>query len=96
LDADLVNQMLSAQIRQMRSFFVICQTFADTIHHHHNEGAIIHVQPIGATDEFIGAVTCKWAVDILAQVRLVKLCHVAILTIRGLRIQPCQRWLERT
>jgi hypothetical protein len=24
------------------------------------------------------------------------LCHVAILTIRGLRIQPCQRWLERT
>ena len=72
----------------MRSFFIIREVFADAVDHHHNEGAIIHVQPVGAADKFIGAVSRKWAVNILAQVWLVKLRHAAILTIRRLRIQP--------
>jgi hypothetical protein len=32
----------------------------------HNKSAIIHVQPIGAANEFIGAVSYEWAVDVLA------------------------------
>jgi adenosine/AMP kinase len=59
----------------MRSFFIIREVFADAVDHHHNEAAIIHVQPVGAADKFIGAVSRKWAVNILAQVWLVKTCH---------------------
>jgi len=59
----------------MRSFFIIREVFADAVDHHHNEGAIIHVQPVRAADKFIGAVSRKWAVNILAQVWLVKTCH---------------------
>jgi hypothetical protein len=42
--------MLSAQIRQVRSFFVIRQVCSDPVGHHHNERAIIHIQPIGTAD----------------------------------------------
>jgi hypothetical protein len=38
--------MLSAQVRQMSPFLVIGQVFANAIDHHHEESAIIHVQPI--------------------------------------------------
>jgi hypothetical protein len=59
----------------MRPFFVIRQVFADPIDHHHNESAIIHIQPVRAADELIGAVSCEWAINILAQVWLVESSH---------------------
>jgi hypothetical protein len=43
LNADLVNQTPSAQVFQMRPFFVIRQVFANAVDHHHNERAVIHI-----------------------------------------------------
>ncbi len=59
----------------MRPFFFIRQIFASAVDHHHNESTIIHIEPVGAADELIGAVLDKWAVNILAQVWLVKARH---------------------
>ena len=67
--------MLSAYVRQMRPFLVIREVGSDAIHHHHNEGAIIHIQPVGATDEFIGTIPNEGAVYVLAQVWLVESGH---------------------
>jgi len=61
----------------MRPFFVIRQIFANAVDHHHYESAIIHIKPVGAAHELIGAVSDEWAVNILAQVRLVKPRHDA-------------------
>jgi len=69
--------MLSAQVRQMRPFLIIRQVFANAVDHHHYESAIIHIEPVGAAHELIGAVSDEWAVNILAQVRLVKARHDA-------------------
>jgi len=80
--------MLSAQVRQMRSFLVVRQVFANAVDHHHYESAIIHIEPVGAAHEFIGAVSDEWAVDILAQVRLVKPRHDLNLTFRLLGLLP--------
>ena len=66
LNTDLINQMLSAQVRQMCSFFVIRQVFANAVDHHHDESAIIHIEPVRAADEFIGAVSYERAFNILA------------------------------
>ncbi len=58
----------------MRPFFVIRQIFANAVDHHHDESAIIHVQPIGAADDLIGAVSGEGTVNIFAKVGLVKPC----------------------
>ena len=67
LNADLINQMLSSQVRQMRSFLVIGQVRTDAVDHHHNERAIIHVQPVGAADELIGTVPHEGAIRIAGE-----------------------------
>ena len=71
----LVNQILSVHVRQMRSFLVIREVFANAVDHHHYESAVIYVQPVTAADEFIIAVSYERTVNILAQVWLVKSCH---------------------
>jgi hypothetical protein len=75
LDTDLIDQMLAAQVREMRSFLVIRQVCANAIGHDHNESAIVHIKPIRTADELIVGVSYEWAVDVLGQVRLVKLRH---------------------
>ncbi len=67
--------MLSAQVRQMRPFLIIRQVFANAVDHHDYESAIIHIEPVGAAHELIGAVSDERAVNILAQVWLVKARH---------------------
>ncbi len=59
----------------MRSFLVIRQVFANAVDHHDYESAIIHIEPVGAAHELIGTASNEWAVDILAQVGLVKPRH---------------------
>ena len=59
----------------MRPFFVIRQIFANAVDHHHNECAIIHIQPVGTADELIGAVSGEGTVNIFAKVGLVKPRH---------------------
>jgi hypothetical protein len=51
---------------------------ANALGHHHDERAIIHIKPVGTTDEFIGAVPYKWTVYVLAQVWLVESSHRAL------------------
>ena len=48
----------------MRSFFNIRQVFANAVDHLHNESAIIHIQPVGAADELIGAAGELFTADI--------------------------------
>ena len=67
--------MLSAHVRQMRSFLVIREVFANAVDHHHYESAVIYVQPVAAADEFIIAVSYERTVNILAQVLVVKSRH---------------------
>ncbi len=75
LNADLINKVFSVQVCKMRSFLVIRQIFANAVDHHHYESAIIYIEPVGAAYELIGAVSDEWAVNILAQVWLVKARH---------------------
>jgi hypothetical protein len=77
LNTDLVNQMLSAQVRKMRPFFVIGQIFANAVDHHHYESAIVHIEPIGTAHELIGAISRKGTVNIFAKVWSVKARHAA-------------------
>ncbi len=39
---------------------------AKGVDHHHDESAVIHIQPVGTADELIGAVSGERAVNILA------------------------------
>lgn len=75
LNTDLVYQVSSPQVGQVPPLFVVREVCADAVDHHHHEGAVIHIQPVGAANEFICAVSYKGAVDILAQVWLVKSRH---------------------
>ena len=67
--------MVSSQVHQVRPFLIIGKVCADAVDHHHNESAIIHIQPIRAANEFISAVSYERAINILAQVWLVKSGH---------------------
>ena len=67
--------MLSTQVGEMRSFLLICQVRTNPIGHHHNESPVIHIQPVGAGDELIVAISYEWAVNVLAEVGLVKSGH---------------------
>jgi hypothetical protein len=75
LSANLVDEMLSAQVRQMRPFLLIRQVCSDSVDHHHDEGAIIHVQPIRPTDELIGTISNEGAIRVAGEIRFVKTCH---------------------
>ena len=59
----------------MRPFFVIREVRSDTIDHHHNESAIVHIQPVRAANELVRAISYEGIIDILTQVRLVKSRH---------------------
>jgi len=56
----------------MPSFFVVGQFRADTVDHHLDESAIIHIHPVHAADELVFAVSYERAVDVLTQVWFVE------------------------
>jgi hypothetical protein len=66
LDTDLIDEARSADVRQMCPLLVIRQGCTNAIGHHHHERSIVHIQPIRAADELIGAVSDEWAIDIPA------------------------------
>ena len=45
----------------MRSLLIVGQMRPDTLRHHQDETAIIHVQPIAAPNKLIAGVTCERA-----------------------------------
>jgi hypothetical protein len=48
---------------------------ADAADHHHHEGAIVHVHPVRAANEFIRGVANKGTIWINREVRLIKSSH---------------------
>jgi hypothetical protein len=68
LNADLVNKMRSAQVCQMRPFFVIRQVSTNAVDHHHNERTVIHIEPVRTADKLIGSISCERTINILPQV----------------------------
>jgi hypothetical protein len=80
LNTDLIDQMLSPEICQVCPFLVIGQVSANALGHHYDEGTIVHIKPVRAADERIGAIPYKWTVYVLAQVRFVKPSHGGLVT----------------
>ena len=64
LNTDLINEVLTTQVNQMSSLLVVRQIRTDAVEHHHDESAIIHIEPIRTADEFIFAVPNEWTVKI--------------------------------
>lgn len=77
LNADLVNEVISSQVSQVRSLLIIRQMGTDAVDHHHDQSAVVHVEPVGSTDQLVSAVADKWAVGILGQVRLKESGHLS-------------------
>jgi hypothetical protein len=48
----------------MRSLLVVRQVCTDAVDHHHDQGAVIHIEPIRTPDEFIFAVPNEWTVKV--------------------------------
>jgi hypothetical protein len=44
----------------------------DAIDHYHNEGAVIHVQPIASSDELVRGISYERAVRLSAEIGLLK------------------------
>jgi hypothetical protein len=72
LNTDLVNEVLATQVNQMGSLLVVRQVSTDAVDHHHDESAIIHIEPIRTADELIFAVPNEWTVKIDRQVGLIR------------------------
>jgi hypothetical protein len=83
LNTDLVNQMLSAQVRHVRPFFVIRQFCANAVDHNHNEGSIIHIHPKGAANEFVSAIPYEGAIRIAGEIGFIKTCHDCCFQVRS-------------
>jgi hypothetical protein len=61
----------------------IGQARADTLRHQHDERPIIHVEPVGATDQLIVAVVDERAVNIIGQIGVVETRHLISLALLG-------------
>jgi len=59
----------------MRSLFIIGQINADPLRHRHYKGAVIHIDPVSSTDEFIRGVANERTVGIGRQVRFLVARH---------------------
>jgi hypothetical protein len=75
LNTDLVNEVLTAQVKQMRPLLVVRQVCTDAVDHHHDQGAIIHIEPIRTPDEFIVAVLNEWTVKVCRKIGLKETHH---------------------
>jgi hypothetical protein len=64
LNTDLIDEVLTAQVNQMSSLLVVRQIRTDAVEHHHDESAIIHIEPIRTADELVFAVPDEWTVKI--------------------------------
>jgi hypothetical protein len=59
LNANLVDEVLTPQIYQMRPLFIVGQVCADALHHCHDERLVIYIKPVRAAGKFIFAVADK-------------------------------------
>src|SRR4029077_601329 len=75
LNTNLINEVLAFQVDEMSSFLVVGQVCTNSVDHDHHQRAVIHVHPIGATDEFVRGIADERAVDLNAKIRFVKSRH---------------------
>jgi hypothetical protein len=59
----------------MRSLLIVGQMRPDTLRHHQDETAIIHVQPITARNKLIVGVAREWAIGFGAKIGLIEAGH---------------------
>src|SRR5262249_40405057 len=53
------NEVLTTQVNQMGSLLLVGQVCTDAVDHHHDQSAIIHIEPVRTADEFVFAVPCR-------------------------------------
>jgi hypothetical protein len=75
LNTHLIDEVVTLQIGQMRSLFVVCQMRSNSIRHYHYEAPIIHVQPIASTNKLVLGVPREWAIGFRAKIGFVKSGH---------------------
>jgi hypothetical protein len=63
LNADLIDETGPADIRQVRPLLLVRQVRANALGHDHDERPVVHIQPVRAADELIGAVSDERAID---------------------------------
>jgi hypothetical protein len=61
----------------VRSLLIVGQMRPDTLRHHQDETAIIHVQPVAATDQLVVSVARERAIGLAAKVRLIEAAHAS-------------------
>ena len=59
LNANLVDDVFTPQINQVRPLLIVGQVRADASGHRHHERLVIHIKPVRAADKFIFAVAHK-------------------------------------
>jgi hypothetical protein len=64
LGAYLIDQVVSFEIDQMRSLLIVSQICANSLRHHHDECAVVHVHPISSTNQSIRRVANEWTIGI--------------------------------
>jgi hypothetical protein len=64
LNAHLIDEVFTTQVREVSAFFVICQVRADAADQHRHKTPIAHVQPVGAANEFIRGISDEGTVEI--------------------------------
>ena len=63
----LIDEVFSFQVRKMSAFLVIRQVNAQSLRHRQDETAIIHVQPVAATDQLVIGVARERAIGFAAK-----------------------------
>jgi hypothetical protein len=64
LNADLVDEMFTSQINQVRTLLIVRQIRANALGHYHHKRSVIHVEPIGAADKPIFSISHEWTVRV--------------------------------
>jgi len=77
--------MFALYVSQMGSLLVIRQVRPDAPGHHHDERAVIHVQPVRAANELVVGVANEGTIKIDGQVRFMETGHRIHLDFEALR-----------
>ena len=79
MHADLVDQMPTPNIGQVRPLLIVSQHGANPLRHRQDHGAITHIEPKTAPNQFAVVVPCKRIVRIGSKIGLIKSRHRLLL-----------------
>jgi len=72
LNADLIDEMVALYVRQVRPFLVVCQHCTNPLCHNHHKSSVVHIEPIGTADQFVGSIPHKGAIWVRHKIWFVK------------------------